>query len=169
MVRMPSAHLCLEHAHAQESSAAAASKGLDTSMQSSHLEMPVSAGLALNPPSQGQKQMQNGDASGVRCVPALIAETTLHASERIRPYLLLMASSKPSTSVCDAALNCAGDRATTAALDMLIACSRVCCRSVPPSGAQPRPEFLRGPTISGWWIRSPRSWRRGPDGRGPAA
>ncbi len=57
---MPLAHLCLEHA--QEGSAAAASKGLDTKMQSSHLEMPVSAGLALNPPSHGQMQMQNGDA-----------------------------------------------------------------------------------------------------------
>ncbi len=80
---MPLAHLCLKHA--QESSAVTASKGLDTNIQSSHLEMPVSAGLALNPPSHGQMQTQNGDASGVHCVPAFIAVATLHAAERIRP------------------------------------------------------------------------------------
>ena len=74
--------------HAQESSAAANGNGVHTDMQSSHLDIPMSAGLALNPPSHGQMQMQNGDVAGRRRSFAALARAydshpILHARGKV--------------------------------------------------------------------------------------
>ena len=81
--------VCLQDA--QESTAPCAGKDARADIQASrHLEIPMSAGLALNPPSSGHAQLQNGSVHGGHSMSIITARTCQHAE----PHFLHGATAK---------------------------------------------------------------------------